>query len=81
MNNLQLADVIMAKTLLKLHEKGLLENTILYLISDHGYRFLEIRSTTIGWFEDKLPALWIKLPPAVIKEHPSWMDSLQANSR
>ena len=49
-------------------------------MGDHGYRFLNIRTTSYGWFEDKLPALWVKLPDTVTASNPSWLQSLKFNS-
>lgn len=81
MNDLQVMDDVLAHTLQKMHYNGLLDNTVLFVMSDHGYRYTEVRATLSGWYEDKLPALWIKLPPTVASENPTWLDALNYNSR
>ena len=80
MSNLQAADELFSQRLLQLHQRGLLENTILFVMGDHGYRYLDIRSTLHGWYEDKLPTMWIKLPDTVTSSHPSWLEALKYNS-
>ncbi|ODN02109.1 hypothetical protein Ocin01_04569 [Orchesella cincta] len=81
MNSIQNLDELLSNTILKLLNKGLLKNTILLIMSDHGYRFLNVRETTSGWYEDKLPTMWIKLPASVAEAHPSWLEALYYNSR
>jgi hypothetical protein len=58
-----------------------LNNTILFFMSDHGYRYGEIRQTFVGWYEDKLPNFWVYLPPSVRKNFPSWEESLKINTK
>lgn len=74
-------DALIANSLQSLKNKGLLNNTILFLISDHGYRFGEIRITPSGWYEDKLPAMYIRLPDWISKKYPRWLAALKHNSK
>lgn len=46
----------------ELEESGRLENTILVFFSDHGIRFGEFRYTKMGWLEERLPFMYIRLP-------------------
>ncbi|CAL8141259.1 unnamed protein product [Orchesella dallaii] len=57
------------------------ENTIIMFMSDHGDIYGEFRETVQGWYEDKLPALWVYLPPRLRERFPTWYDSLQVNSK
>lgn len=57
-----------------------LNDTILFFISDHGYRYGPIRQTFAGWYEDKLPNFWVYLPPGIRASHPKWADALALNA-
>ncbi len=80
-NNLQHLDLTLSDILLKLHRGGLLDNTLLLIMSDHGYRFDDVRVTTPGWYEDKLPAMFIKLPKSVTNHFPQSVEALNFNSK
>lgn len=80
-NMIQLVDETYANFLARLEYKGYLNNSILFFMGDHGYRFGEIRQTLTGYYEDKLPNLWIWLPPRIRKMYPPWQESLEINSR
>ncbi|ODM97355.1 hypothetical protein Ocin01_09323, partial [Orchesella cincta] len=56
-------------------------NTLLVFMSDHGDRYGKFRETSLGWYEDKLPTMWIYLPPLIREKFPSWDQSLKINSR
>ena len=58
-----------------------LDNTILFFMSDHGYRYGSIRQTFPGWYEEKLPNLWIRLPLTLRHRFPDWQKYLKLNSR
>jgi hypothetical protein len=77
MNALQTADEYLENFLGRLN----LDNSILFVMGDHGYRFGKFRETHIGWFEDKLPWLSIFLPPALKIKYPHWVEALEINSR
>lgn len=74
-------DDSMGEALITLKSTGSLDNTLVILLGDHGYSFLEIRRTLSGWYEDKLPVLWISLPPSLVKTKPSWKLALNRNSK
>jgi len=80
LNYVQLSDDAYSKFILRLEEKGYLENTILFFMGDHGYRYGPTRETLIGYFEDKLPNLWIRVPPRLQEKYPLWQKALQINS-
>ncbi|ODN02078.1 hypothetical protein Ocin01_04570 [Orchesella cincta] len=57
-----------------------LSNTILFFMSDHGYRYGMIRETFPGWQEDKLPNMWVHIPKNIQKQFPTWLPSIEKNS-
>ncbi|XP_054160221.1 uncharacterized protein LOC128958398 [Oppia nitens] len=56
------ADLPLYALLHKLFDQNLMENTILFLFSDHGIRFGKIRSTASGMLEERLPFLYVYIP-------------------
>lgn len=46
-----------------------LDNTFLIFLSDHGFRFDQFRWSNFGWFEDKLPFIYIYVPDTFKKKH------------
>ncbi|CAG7731387.1 unnamed protein product, partial [Allacma fusca] len=55
-------------------------NTIIFFISDHGYRFGSYRETFLGYYEDSLPFFYVRIPPTLKLSHPDWWDNLRINS-
>lgn len=43
-------------------QEGLLDNTIVFFFSDHGFRFGKIRLTHVGYTEERLPYFYMWLP-------------------
>jgi len=58
-----------------------LSNTILIFLSDHGQRYGAIRETLAGWYEDKLPFLFMYLPPTITTKFPHWKEILEENAK
>lgn len=67
--------------LVKLHDSGILNNTVLAFMSDHGLRFGGLRQTYIGRFEDSLPYAFLVFPPWFLRQHPDFAASLEVNQR
>ncbi|XP_031351270.1 uncharacterized protein LOC116176680 [Photinus pyralis] len=63
-----------------LQENHLLDNTIVFFYSDHGFRFGEFRYTTTGWLEEKLPFLFVHLPRNFQEKYPAEAANLKMNS-
>jgi len=80
-NTLQFGDSPFAELLEWMIETRLLDNTILIFAGDHGYRYGALRQTINGFYEDKLPNMWIRLPPWIIQNYPEWEDALKHNTR
>jgi membrane-anchored protein YejM (alkaline phosphatase superfamily) len=81
LNGISFLDVLYANFLNRIIEKGYLNNTILIVMGDHGYRYGEFRETVVGYFEQNLPNMWIRLPPRIQKRFPHWQRSLEINSK
>jgi membrane-anchored protein YejM (alkaline phosphatase superfamily) len=80
-NGIRHVDIKYSSFLTRLIDKGYMDNTILIFMGDHGYRFGKFRESLLGYFEDKLPNMWITLPPRVQKRFPEWQRSLEINSK
>lgn len=50
------------RKLLELEKAGALETSMVLVMSDHGLRYTEFRHSELGWYEDRLPLLYIWLP-------------------
>jgi hypothetical protein len=77
---IQPTDETYADFLRRIDEKGYLKDTILVFLGDHGYRYGKLRETPIGYYEDRLPNLWIRLPPRIKERFPEWQKALEVNS-
>lgn len=64
----------------KLDSNKYLDNTVIFLVSDHGMRWGEIRSTNQGWLEERLPLVFILTPPAFRKKYKEAFINLNLNS-
>lgn len=59
---------------------GILENTLLLVMSDHGSRFTNIRMTYQGKIEERLPFVSIVLPERLKKHRPDAEKNLRSNA-
>lgn len=50
--------------------EGVLNNSFVIFLSDHGLRFGEIRYTGIGWLEERLPYIFFSVPEWFQNHHP-----------
>ncbi|XP_044729234.1 uncharacterized protein LOC123292583 [Chrysoperla carnea] len=81
LNYPNLIDDINYQLLKDLYESGALENTALFLISDHGMRYGGIRSTYQGFLEERLPMLYIFTPYWFRSKYPTAWANLITNTR
>lgn len=60
--------------------EGILNNSFVVFLSDHGLRFGEIRYTDTGWLEERLPYLFFSVPKWFQQLHPKEYNNLKANA-
>ncbi|CAH0564870.1 unnamed protein product [Brassicogethes aeneus] len=58
---------------------GVFDDSIVIFLSDHGIRFGEVRQTTTGWFEERLPMNLISLPKWFKQKYPEETANLEKN--
>jgi len=80
-NDISTVDEYHANFIDQLDRRGHLNNTVVLLMSDHGLRFGKIRSTYIGSLEERLPYMFLLLPPWLRAAHSRRFDALRANTR
>ncbi|XP_017863970.1 PREDICTED: uncharacterized protein LOC108614381 [Drosophila arizonae] len=61
--------------------QGILENSIVIFFSDHGLRFGPTRDSWSGYFEERLPFLFIWLPEFMRQAYPEFVDALRVNRK
>lgn len=73
-------DEIYTEFFRELHLSGVMNNTIVIFFSDHGLRFGNILLTRSGWLEERLPFLYISLPPSFRKTYPEKYENVKTNA-
>ncbi|XP_054164704.1 uncharacterized protein LOC128962351 [Oppia nitens] len=74
-------DVPYHQLLSRLFTEGLAKNTAIFLFSDHGVRYGELRRTHTGESENRLPFMFIHLPKQFTNKHrdDGWLANLTVN--
>ncbi|XP_022700710.1 uncharacterized protein LOC111267030 isoform X1 [Varroa jacobsoni] len=80
MNSVGSLDAILTRHLRALDSGGVLNNTALIFLSDHGIRFDKIRSTTVGKYEDRMPFAFVAMPHHFCETHHVECQNLKINS-
>ncbi len=80
-NPLSLLDDDLLKFLEYLKSSGIMENTIVLLMSDHGVRVSDLRQYSQGKLEERLPFFSIRMPDSFRVQYPEAMRMLRLNSR
>ena len=60
--------------------KGLFDNTAIFLYSDHGPRFADKRSRENRYLEERLPFFAVYLPQWFKQKYPAKLNNLKVNS-
>lgn len=79
MNGISSMDTRILEKLKYLEQGGVLNDTMVIFLSDHGMRWGSIRNTFVGWYEERLPFVYIWLPEWLRKEYPEAYESLLVN--
>ena len=74
-----LADDPVTEWVSHLNSSGILNNTIMFMMSDHGHRFSAARSTLQGKYEERLPIFSVITPPWFKKVFPNAFRALRIN--
>lgn len=72
-------DLWMASKLREIERKGILEDSIVIFMADHGLRVGEIQKLEIIQYEDRLPMMHFSLPKQFQREHPEIVKNLRIN--
>ncbi|KAK2157549.1 hypothetical protein LSH36_189g06091 [Paralvinella palmiformis] len=80
-STLRLADGTLKKFLADMYTSGYLNNTMLVLMADHGARFVNVRQSQQGKYEERLPYFSIRLPEWFAAKYPRAMENLRRNSK
>lgn len=70
LNSVSRMDDRVQRFLYNLEDRGLLNDTVVVFLSDHGIRFGEFRYTKMGWLEERLPFIYMRLPNWFIDVYP-----------
>uniref|UniRef100_A0A1B6EWE6 Uncharacterized protein n=1 Tax=Cuerna arida TaxID=1464854 RepID=A0A1B6EWE6_9HEMI len=70
LNTPSVLDLRTLKFLQDLIHNGVLNNTFVVFLSDHGMRFGKIRETYVGWLEERLPFIFMWMPEWYRKLYP-----------
>ncbi|XP_020299718.1 uncharacterized protein LOC109863692 [Pseudomyrmex gracilis] len=79
MNGISSMDANMLKKFEFMEQEGILNDTMVVFLSDHGMRWGEFRNTFIGWYEERLPYIYIWLPEWFRRENPDVCRALAMN--
>ncbi|XP_003744782.1 uncharacterized protein LOC100907525 [Galendromus occidentalis] len=80
-NGGQLVDEYLLDFFTKMTDDGILDNTAVFFISDHGMRFDSFRYTPQGRLEDMLPFAFILMPDRFHTAYPNAKKIMDINSR
>ena len=80
LNSVYLAGQDFHELLKRLQSENLLNDTMLVVMSDHGFRFGEARTALQGKLEERLPLLSVTLPPWFRNKFPQLVQNLEHNT-
>lgn len=62
---------------MKMDRDGILNQTAVFFISDHGFRFGSFRATNLGRYEDMLPYGFVLMPDSYYETNPESLLNLK----
>ncbi|KAH8350001.1 hypothetical protein KR084_011177 [Drosophila pseudotakahashii] len=73
-------DKIFWEYLLVFDELGFFNQSIVFVLSDHGYRYGVTRmGSKSGYLEERLPIMFVYVPPWFRKRYPQYVENLKTN--
>ena len=72
-NYAKVIDATYRDNLKMFHEQGLLNDTVLFVYGDHGMRYGALRRQYVGSLEERLPGMYIILPPSFYTRFPQYI--------
>lgn len=81
LNTPRLVDARFEQYLRRLNDAGIMNNTVIFFMSDHGLRWGRFRRTFQGMIEDCQPFLSVLYPPWMRKKYPMAIRNLAGNAR
>ncbi|KAH8249612.1 hypothetical protein KR032_010890 [Drosophila birchii] len=72
-------DKLFRKYLRSFEEAHLFERSIVILMSDHGHRYNLLREVASGYFEERMPMMFIYIPPWFRRKYPDLVENLKKN--
>ncbi len=79
-NAVQLLDSDLLQFLDQFNKKGYLNNTLLILLGDHGWRYGDFRQTVQGKLEERLPLFSMTFPKWFKQKYPTLAKNLRTNT-
>ncbi|XP_052853354.1 uncharacterized protein LOC128262843 [Drosophila gunungcola] len=72
-------DKLFRKYLKSFEESNLFRQSIVILMSDHGHRYNTLRRAASGYYEERLPMMFIHVPPWFRRKYPHLVKNLKTN--
>ncbi|XP_058789511.1 uncharacterized protein LOC131663242 isoform X2 [Phymastichus coffea] len=79
MNGPSLYDARFVAKLRAMDDAGVMNDSMVVVLSDHGMRYGDIRDTFVGWYEERLPFFYIWLPEWFRRRNPDAYAALLVN--
>lgn len=80
LNKLQYVDQYLSRDIEILAQEGALNNTLLIVMSDHGFRLSNFVSTPVGKYEANLPFMYLLFPKWFREKHQAAFDHVRSNA-
>lgn len=78
-NKVQVLDEHLTEHFRQLLNDGYFDDTLVFVMSDHGHRHVITRATQSGKWEERLPFLFVRPPPWFCGRYPGVCENMRAN--
>ncbi|XP_044272214.1 uncharacterized protein LOC123016065 [Tribolium madens] len=79
LNSASAMDEKISQFLQDVSNSGVLQNSFMVFLSDHGTRWGDFRETPMGWYEERLPFIYLWVPENFKKRFPQEFRNLKLN--